>query len=208
MRPYIGARSVLTETHFTTVPILAIVTMPGGDFEDLDVLTDVRSDLQFKNNFWGSGIIGGFQPRWYFGCGFNLFGNIDAALLWGYFNLKQTAGVQFSIGAIDVPIIAFSATIDYGTVKYKFSAMQAILDLGIGLGWDTTFSCDRYLFGLDVGWEHHIWFDHNHRQQLRGSSFHEATTGVPVNASSYDSLDEIYGNLLLAGFTLRARLEF
>ncbi|NGX38344.1 MAG: hypothetical protein K1000chlam2_01517 [Chlamydiae bacterium] len=196
MRPYIGLRGGWTKTLFTNQPILDLIVGPTEIFG--------IHDIPFTNHFWGAGLLGGFQPNWHFGCGFSLFGNADLALLWGRFESKRK---ETAIITITSPSTSLDEREPLGESKSEFSQMQAIIDLGIGLRWESTYCCDRYRFALDLGWEHHIWFDHNHRMQLRGQFEQDNVVGSQ-NGVSFVDFDETYGNLTLAGLTVRARFEF
>jgi len=202
MRPFMGIRGAWTRIHFSTTPSFDSVGLSEGK----PILNEASYKVRFKNRFWGVGLLGGFQPDWHFGCGFSLFGNVDFALLWGDFDIKrkENTNVFLTNQQGDFALI----TDDLGTSKNAFSAMQAILDLGIGLRWESNFCQDRYHLGLDLGWEHHIWFDHNHRFQLRGSFESDDTIIDEIFGLSFQHFDETYGDLVLGGLTARLRFDF
>ena len=83
--------------------------------------------------------------------------------------------------------------------------MQPVLDLGAGFRWSSNFGGDCFSFGLEVGWEHHIWFDHVYRLQLNGLG---GEIGTNRRLSPFSNFTEINNNLSLAGLVVRARLEF
>lgn len=202
MRPYFGVRGGWTKTDFFTQPSNS-VSEEGSIFT---TSLDSLDHLKFNNRFWGWGFVGGMQPRWHFGCGFSLFGTLDAALLWGKYTIKRKEKSSFSLLVETTSDVLTTLDVDFANAKNSFTGMQAILDLGAGLSWDQNFCCDRYRFGLDLGWEHHIWFDHNHRHQIRGS-FEDIDSNFNTFVS-YGNVDETYGNLVFAGLTVRARFEF
>ncbi len=192
MRPYMGIRGGWTDTNFSDKSFGTVV-------DDLGVTDTFFDDIKFKNKFWGVGFSGGFQPNWHLGCGFSIIGNADMALLWGRFDINRTELLVFGS---DDP--SERAEINAGKSKSDFSAMQAILDLGAGLRYESTYCCDRYRLALDLGWEHHIWFDHNHRIQ------YTAGLSLPSNEAIVllDSYNETYGNLVFGGLVVRARFDF
>jgi len=194
MRPYMGVRGGWTKTRFSTQEIIA------GTSEENPFSFAENANL--KNKFWGAGLSGGFQPNWHLGCGFSIFGNADIALLWGCFDLDRN-GSYFSESEDSDD---FAIDVDGGKSQSKFSAMQAILDLAAGLRYECTFCCDSYRFALDLGWEHHIWFDHNHRNQY-DTSLLPLLEGDDI-FFTLDEYREIYGNLVLAGLVVRARFDF
>ena len=42
-----------------------------------------------------------------------------------------------------------------------YHAVVANLLMGIGLQWDHYFTNGRYHLGLNLGWDHQLWFDQN-----------------------------------------------
>ncbi|MDN3506919.1 MAG: Lpg1974 family pore-forming outer membrane protein [Simkaniaceae bacterium] len=201
MRPYMGIRGGWTKTRFKTAEDQAFLS----PLDETDVF--LSSSANFKNRFWGVGLSGGFQPNWHLGCGFSIFGNADIALLWGCFDLVRDGFfTALSIDSSGGTETISDTILDYGKSKSKFSAMQAVLDLGAGLRYECTFCCDSYRFALDLAWEHHIWFDHNHRNQLDTSLV--ALGENESFAFALDNFREIYGNLALAGLVVRARFDF
>ena len=78
--------------------------------------------------------------------------------------------------------------------------MTPIIDLAIGFRWDETWCCDQYRTTLDLGWEHHIWFDQNHRNK----NLNNFTNG---DVSGFGTYSETTGDLGLGGFVLRLRLD-
>jgi len=203
MRPFMGIRGACTRIHFSTNPSSESVV----DIKTVLLSNETSYKIRFKNRFWGVGLLGGFQPDWHFGCGFSLFGNVDIALLWGDFDIKRKENTSSFSTVLTEPIFALTAG-DLGTSKNAFSAMQAILDLGVGLRWESNFCQDRYHLGIDLGWEHHIWFNHNHRFQLRGSFESDADVAPDRQGLSFQHFDETYGNLVLGGPTARLRFDF
>jgi len=99
------------------------------------------------------GVLGGVQPNWHFCSNFILYSNFDMALIWGQSEEKKREKTSY-----------FDSTLS-NNWKNAFYRMQAILDLGIGVRWEKNWCCDRYTTALDLGWEHHIWFNHNERTQ-------------------------------------------
>ena len=87
--------------------------------------------------------------------------------------------------------------------------MTGLLDLAIGLRWERTWCCDRYRTALDLGWEHHIFFDQNHRWKTDGlrSGTNGSSTAL-TNWQAYTGYDEASGNLGLGGFVFRLNLDF
>src|SRR5690606_30913363 len=106
---------------------------------------------------WGFGLLGGFQPTWYITSCFALFANLDGALIWGEYNCRYR---KFYVNEGDDNIF-------YDTRGFaSFWQVSSLLDVSIGLRWEKNWCCGSLLTTLDVGWEHHVWFDQNHRVKI------------------------------------------
>lgn len=184
MRPYAGLRGAWWKTQFRTTSSLPVIPT------STETVTQVDKDL-FRNTAWGVGLVAGIQPAWYFCCDFALYSNLGASLIWGKTKLKKTE--KYSVPSAD-PTAAVDFTSSYNST---FSQMTPIVDLGLGVRWEDTWCCDRYRTTLDLGWEHHIYFDQNHRVKTSG----------PTGAALLGAFQES-GNIGFGGFVLRGRFDF
>ncbi len=159
LRPYTGVRGAWTHTNFHVEADNPSVFVSGNT---TTVFSSTDSN-KFRNKFWGVGVLGGLQPQFVFGdwcgCGgFSLYGNVEGALIWGKYQGRNALFHTLT----ETDIATGISTLDSLTSpveKDNFSRMQGILDLGIGIRWEETWCCDRYMTSIDLGWEHHYWFD-------------------------------------------------
>ena len=86
--------------------------------------------------------------------------------------------------------------------------MTAILDLGLGFRWETTWCCDRYRTAVDLGWEHHIYFDQNHRNKTIDAMSESGSTTLFPDVFGYRTYAEATGNVGFGGFVLRVAFDF
>lgn len=200
MRPYLGLRGAWTKINFrTTSSRMATSPLDGTIF-------DFTFKDRFKTRNWGVGLLGGFQPTFLFTPCFQLYGNADIALIWGEFEIKKRENYQGTTTSTSETLLDPSYV---NQSTSKFFQMNAILDLGIGLRWEDTWCCDQYRTALDVGWEHHIWLDHNHRNKTY--DFFSANLGggsAPARESGFRTYAENTGNLCYGGLVIRFRFEF
>ncbi|HSW72541.1 MAG TPA: Lpg1974 family pore-forming outer membrane protein [Chlamydiales bacterium] len=190
MRTYVGVRGGWFTTRFNN--------KGSANYNFASTFTFTNFSDQFKTKTWGVGLLAGIQPEWHFSRNFILFSNLDAALLWGRFNLRKTEDYT-SFSASGVQSINFHAS--FPSVFYK---MHPVLDIALGLRWEETW-CYRIRTYLDIGWENHIWFDENHRFKY-GSFF--TNTISPGNAIGYSGYEELQGNLMMGGGFVRFRVDF
>ena len=192
-RPFLGVKGAWEHARLEVsgkVPNSTTAPFAEGNFDETTI----------RNRGWGVGIIGGLEPNWHFGCGFSLYGKVGAALLWGDAEIKRNEVVTTSNGSI----------IQVPNYKDDFSTMLPIIDLSLGLKWERAFN-QRFMTTLSAGWEHHIWFDRNHRPvygeadtELFGNTPVESTVGFLFENGAKSQ----YGNFAFGGFAIRRRFDF
>lgn len=146
----------------------------------------VEDDIDMKNNFWGIGPKFGIDTLWSFGGGFGLCGNFNLSLLYGFFNVAQTETVTFN-GAAPITVL--------DVAENKPHLPRLNFDLFLGLRWDTMFSCNRYHFLLEAGWEGMMFLGQN--QLMRFVNQDNSGINLTVN-----------GDLALQGLSVRAAFTF
>ena len=114
LRPFIGVRGGWTKNRFSTRGELDVFGPHFAAFEIHSVI--------FSNKFRGVGLLGGFQPEWFFGSHLSLFGNAEFALLWGNFDVKRKETIVQNNILFSLPLSTD-----------KFFGMQPIFDLGAGI---------------------------------------------------------------------------
>jgi len=203
LRPYAGLRGARTKTTFGTKSFRNNTVDFSGNITDLALNFNDR----FKTQNWGAGFLGGLQPTWYFCRNFALYSNLDVALLWGEYENKKQENYQITLLLPDGQQII--TPIPRMQSKGKFFQMNAILDLAIGLRWEEYWCCDQYRSTFDVGWEHHIWFDHDHRIKTSDFMQGQVITDFPTKiAKGFRTYDEVTSNLSYGGLVVRLRFDF
>ncbi|MFA6118466.1 MAG: Lpg1974 family pore-forming outer membrane protein [Parachlamydiales bacterium] len=103
-----------------------------------------------KQSFKGVGPKGGIIGKWCFGNiqrnTFSLIGRFEAGFLWGHWSIR------------DKYVDNLSTVIYVKTSDRNFGAL--VLHGFLGLGWDCSFDCDRFDFGLKLGYEIEDWLNH------------------------------------------------
>ncbi|NGX46170.1 MAG: hypothetical protein K940chlam2_01355 [Chlamydiae bacterium] len=130
-------------------------------FDDFDVsysgldnnpLTpDTKREIEMEQRYWGLGIRMGLDLQWGFGCGFSAFTNWATAVLHSYMKVDHQEKTVDANGNKE----QYQRTKDF----YHFGSQ--INDMQIGLRWDWL-SCDEcYHFGIEAGWENHLFPSQN-----------------------------------------------
>ncbi|MBS0607662.1 MAG: hypothetical protein JSR57_11990, partial [Verrucomicrobia bacterium] len=140
--------------------------------------------VKLKQDFWGIGLRGGLDTEWHLISGLSIYGNGALSLLYGFFKDVRLENSFSNAGAKGRNL--------YGVNSKRCE--QAITELQLGLRWDQMFSHDRFHFRIQTGWEHMMFFDHNH-------------LFVFLDPNSAN-LSEYGGNLSFQGWTTSVRFDF
>jgi len=120
----------------------------------------------------------------------SIFGEASTALLYGCYSIDGRNRLKY-IDITEQTVIDLSNTFSHDNIY----TLIPVIDLAVGLRWESTLWNDAYRLLFDLGWENHTWIDFNK------FSFKINEQGT----SSYSNLD---GNLTLSGIRFRARFEF
>lgn len=108
----------------------------------------ITSTGRLEEDFFGIGPLFGVQGDIGIGCGFSLYGDIAVGILYGRFHVKSNRTIVSSTGV----------NIDH--LRKHSEAFQPVVDAGVGIRWETYLSNCRLLV-LELGFEHHQYFNHN-----------------------------------------------
>lgn len=170
MRPHFGLRAAWVRQKLY------------GRYSNLSVPAGDELEFQTKLRSWGLGIEGGLNTRWGLGSGFSLYGDLNAAILYGFQKAHPKEDIE-------------QTSNKYLNAVRSYRVSNPILDLALGLRWDHMFSRDRWHVGLRAGWEHHIYFNQNQ-------------TMIFVDDVSPGTFVANQGDLSLQGWTFGARFDF
>ncbi len=139
--------------------------------------------VRAKNNFWGIGPRAGFDANWYFCEHFRLFGSLNAALLWGHFDVRdfeKESGPYISL-------IIDELDADLDTVVPN-------AQMALGFGWDSNIFQDRFHIGVSVSYEFQYWWRQN-----------QMLTAFQLGSADFERVSK---DLTLNGVTLDVRFDF
>jgi hypothetical protein len=207
LRPYTGIGGIWTETDFEVSAQSRTATVNPADAS-----TRTQSGkASIENNNWGAGLLGGFQPTFQFSDCFALYGDAGMALYWG--KLKENNRV--ALAQLQDPGTSSTLAVDQTvTVCYEndYFCMTPILDLAIGLRWETYWCDQQYHFAFDLGWEHHVLFHHNHRTNLGGQVGSVVGTtgasGITPTLAELEAPLAVERNIAMGGLVIRVRFDF
>lgn len=186
LRPHIGIRAAWVKQSFDI----------EYDTISTDAISSLLSEVDLKCDYEGVGLRGGLDTIWDLGCGMSLYGSAAASVLWGHFNVKSETFYNDpeNLGAFfDVE------------QKDDFCGCRAVTDAAIGLRWRSCFCGDSVALTVNVGWEHHLFFNQNQFEDfvvLDDDSTFEADIGEIKNPQFHR------GDLCLSGVVIGARIDF
>jgi hypothetical protein len=225
LRPYAAVRGGWTKTNFNvhnvnshSAPIEYVPTALVTPI--LETQTDIENSSRSKNTYWGAGLVAGLQPTWMFSKMFSLYANVDAALLWGKFKGSRKVRSTYTSCDFNPPTAGtctpFSNDTGYINATEELYQMVTIIDLALGLRWEMNWSCDRYRTALDIGWEHHTWFNHGIRHRTSAPDREDSSFLGDTNNGAFagdvwsfnaNTIDVI-SDLTLGGLVMRFSFDF
>jgi hypothetical protein len=160
-----------------------------SDFRNLNIApVPNKLDVNYKDKWWGIGLEGGLDTQWGLGGGFSVFGNITGAILYGFHD------IDFDDNDTP-PQLNTNPKGNFADLGYSYRISHPILDLMMGLSYDYMFCNDRFHVGLQVGWEHHIYFSQNQFPAF-------------VSDTAIGNFVSNQGDLAFQGWTFGARFDF
>ncbi|MCP5492150.1 MAG: outer membrane beta-barrel protein [Chlamydiales bacterium] len=136
-----------------------------------------RND-RIDQSFWGFGMRAGMDTAWHFTNDWSIFGNFALSALWSGYDTDLTV-TDTTIGVQDVDL----------NTDNSFHTVSPVLELMIGIRYETWFYHDEYHIAIDAGWEEQVWWGHNRY--------------VVINQPQRNG-----GDLTFQGLTLTFRFDF
>lgn len=195
-RPSFGARAALIQqkVHISYTNGFApyLVAVPGIISEGFFV---GNTDVYNRSHSWAVGPKAALETNWMLGCGFRLYGNGEADILYTrYSSLKEeTSSVGNVVGIFDIILpFSFSLTNDTTGTQTDADYLRTHLSLEMGFGWGTDLYRSKYYIDCSAGYEFQVFFDQN---MFR----HDVTDPGSFIPN---------GNLYINGLITKVRLDF
>lgn len=148
---------------------------------ELQASTEFVDRLHLDDFMWYLGLRLGCDTNWYFSKCWSLYGKSAISANWSYFTTDR----------LDQQFLPAQPNLRRTTLSSRNTRHTVIpvLELGIGIEWDTFFSDDDYHLAFALGWEEQIWWGHNYF----------VTEGQPQAQS---------GDLTMQGLNFKIRFDF
>lgn len=150
-KPFVGLRGARIRESVHAFLVTDITLSPATPATETRTFDDDQT-------YTGLGPIIGFGGEWDFGCGFSLYGSAAASFLYG----------KYKVNFDDSDI--FSAPLSRSVFSTNSRHMRCIdwnIDVTLGIRWET-YVCDCYRVDMQLGLEHHQYFNQSHLGAHRG----------------------------------------
>ncbi|NGX59177.1 MAG: hypothetical protein KR126chlam3_00324 [Chlamydiae bacterium] len=118
-RPFVGLRIAFIEQNFE-------IQHKGGSWGFTFTNGFPSNDkVDLENDFKGVGLRTGFDTTWQFGCGWGLYGNFAASIIYGRFSLDHDEETRLASSPFDKTKIL--------ETEESFHASRGMLDLALGI---------------------------------------------------------------------------
>ncbi len=197
IRPHVGIRYASIKQDFD-------ITYRGGSWGTNTITGNGAQAEAFTglvsldNDFTGAGIRAGLDSTFHLGCGWGVYGNFAASLVYGRFSIDHDEKARQTVPSFNKGDVL-------GTSN-NFRASRAMLDLGLGLQWSALFCDCGWAFTAMLGWEQHLFFDQN--QLWRVNRVGAVPVAVSPNLTGENVYSQRRGDLDTQGWTLTFKFEF
>lgn len=182
-------RNMWLSQYFATRPFVGIKATWSGTAYNLsytrpdtvNLTTDQRDRMNMKQTQWGVGIETGMNNAWHFTKEFSLYADLCITGLFGTYTVERKDTEQ------QVPD---NSNTEYTIIHTKNSptTLKPLLEMAIGLRYETWFADDEYHFLIQAGWEEVFLASYNQFLKLSEESNH--------------------GDLSMQGLTVKVRFDF
>jgi len=148
LRPFIGLRFLNLKQDYD-------LEHKGGSWSPRMAPTQdpFTGEVSLSNDYQGIGLHSGIDSSWNFDCGWALYGNIAANVVYGSFNVTHKESNRLAISPY--------SKIEILDAKAHFRASRAIVDLALGIQWSALFCECQYGVIARLGWENHLFLHQN-----------------------------------------------
>ncbi|HSX04356.1 MAG TPA: Lpg1974 family pore-forming outer membrane protein, partial [Rhabdochlamydiaceae bacterium] len=201
LRPFVGLRYASLHQRYN-------IQYLGGSYDGSALPGPFIDDVKLKNEFDGGGVRAGLDTNWWFGCcpgpcpsNWGFFGDFAASLIYGKFDVDHDENLQSPLAST-----GFAKTPVLETDEH-FRSIRGIIDLALGLQYETLYRDGNWGMNLSLAWEFHHFFNQN--QLWRVVRIGDASAdGVTLGTHGENTFNQRRGDLSTQGVTFTARFTF
>lgn len=200
LRSYIGIRAASIAQGYQ-------IHHDGGSWAEFDngsfFQPAYNDKVILQNKFEGIGGRSGIEGDWNFGCGWSLFSQIAASILYGHFNVIHKEEVRLAQSPFSKQQVL--------DTKEAFWVSRAVFDWKLGIQY-AALVCDcKYGLTARLSWEQHLFFHQNQMSRVVRTGVEEYSYGYYVPFPNDRGANTFYqnrGTLDTTGWTLTVQFTF
>ncbi len=177
------------------------ISQYGFDVQSED-LVSFSSSLKDRNLFLGVGPEATFYSRWYLGREVSLYNKMGAALLYGYFQVKD----QYSANEkklLNQQIVTSLSQINLNGASHRFSPFAEML---VGISWNRSYLKDKVVLMVSVSYETlYFWRE---AQKLVAEGAITTINSINATNSSRVLFERQAEDLGFSGISLKIEIDF
>jgi len=162
----------------------------------------VQYDITHKLQSWGVGPRIGLDLLWELSCGFRIFCDSSASILYTeYYKNTHSTNAEGTVytGNLQPSSESYNCTSTHCFDRDPCT-LKSQAEITLGFGWGGYLNCSRWYLDFELGYTANMFFDQNQfLQQLNQTSY---------GATEYSNLVGRGGNLIFHGITATAKLDF
>lgn len=200
MRPFVGIRYASIKQHTE-------IEYRGGSWSSIttgdSTQPALNSIVDLQNDYRGAGLRAGIDSKWNFGCGWAIYGDLAASIIYGRFHINHNEDIRQATNPHTIVNIL--------DTEESLRAARAMLDLALGVQWQAMFCDCQYVFTAMLGWEQHLFFNQNQMWRANRVGATAQTIAVNpavLNLTGQNVFDQKRGSLDTQGWTLAFRFDF
>jgi hypothetical protein len=179
MRPFVGMKFDWTTQKFNAT----YSGVSGNAVTNLDVNTgDLAAgsnvDMKMKQHEWAVGLRSGLNTTWYLWRHWCVFGELALSGMLDHFNSNRTDEITTPTGL----------SWEQNNFKNRTRPVTFVAEWSLGLGFESAFHHDNYMFQLRAAWENQIWFNQNQFPSFSsasGGNSNMSFEGLTIKAAFY-----------------------
>lgn len=195
LHPFAGIRAALIDQTYRS----RYSGYSADEEAGFDLIDDFTLKFKAINDYWGIGPRAGADFSFNFKRHWNLIGNLAASILYGYYEVKETANGRDFEESFSLSFTGnnFLKAEDHGY------AVRANVEAALGLGWESWFRNQTVRVAPSILLESAVWFSMNQLFDYR-----IVTDVLPDFRTPHITNIKRHGNLVFTGFSFNLQVDF
>ncbi len=191
LRPLLGISYISLDQNYQ-------LSFSGGAWNENLSPPGVTDWVILKSKFHGIGPFAGIDTNWHFGCGWSIYGDFSAAIVYGRFSVDHTENTREAASPFYKKQVLKTSD--------RFRASRPMCNFGIGVEYSALVSDSKYEIKAQLGWEQHLYFHQNQMWRVT-RNMGVIKFNLP-NQTGENVFTQSRGTLSVGGLTLKLAFAF